>query len=153
MTMTYASAVPVVYPAANQYIASNSMENLTYNCTVDTDYTVRWEINRTQYKSGVMPSTITSAGISLVIVSLDLNDRVSQISFSNVTRWSLSLQCVAASSTNFDAVKGVEHMVVSFGKFNTQSCVHGILYECMFVGCSHVVLFYSCDTPLSPILG
>ena len=86
ITMIYASAVPEVYPAANQYVASNSIENLTYNCTVDTGYTVRWEVNRTQYRSSISQSTITSAGISLVIVSLDLNNRVSQISFSNVTR-------------------------------------------------------------------
>ena len=97
ITMPYTSAVPVVYPAANQYVASNSMETLTYNCTVDTGYTVRWEVNRTQYRSSEMPSTITSAGLSLMIVSLAPNDSVSRISFSNVTRWSLSLQCVAAS--------------------------------------------------------
>ena len=111
------SAVPVVEPPNNQYIASNSMETRNYNCTVTIGYTPRWEVNRIQYSG---PSEFTLAGSGIGVTIGDSNDRrISTISFSNVTRGSITLQCVAipsALSNKLIAEKGDEYMVVSFGK-------------------------------------
>ena len=109
------SAVPVVYPPNNQYVAYNSMETLNYSCTVDNGYTAIWEVNGIQHR---MPSqfTLADSGIGLTIVSVDPNNRVSMISISNVTHGNLSLQCVALPLMRIRAVKGEEYSVVSFGK-------------------------------------
>ena len=110
-------AEPIVSPPSDQYVASNSMETLNYNCTVDAGYRVIWEVNRIQYRSRVAQFTTSDDGISLMIISLDSNDRVSRISFSNVTRGKLSLLCVAAPLVGLrNARDGEEYTVESFGK-------------------------------------
>ena len=112
-----------MYPSRNQYVASNSMEVLSYNCTVDVEFTVRWEVAGVQHSS---PSQVTLSGsrVELTIVSLDSNHRTSMLSISNVTRENLYLQCVAVPSLGAvsqsgkirRAVDGKEYFVVSFGK-------------------------------------
>ena len=113
----------MVYPSRNQYVPSNSMEVLSYNCTVDSEFTVRWEVAGVQHSS---PSQVTlgGSGVGLTIVSLDSNDRTSMISISNVTRENLYLQCVAVPSLGAvspsgkirRAVDGKIYFVVSYGK-------------------------------------
>ena len=108
--------MPVVEPPNNQYIASNSMETRNYNCTVTIGYIPRWEVNRIQYRG---PSEFTLAGSGIGVTIINSNDRISTISFSNVTRGSITLQCVAipsALSNKLIAEKGDEYMVVSFGE-------------------------------------
>ena len=138
------SAVPVVVPPRNQYVASNSMDVLNYSCTVDNENKAIWEVRGIQYSSqSQLTQQSSSSGIGLMIVPMDLNSRVSMISISNVTRGNLSLQCVAIPSQfGSRADKGVEYFVVSFGK----SKVH--VHVCVFVGWWYC--YISCGTYLPP---
>ena len=122
------SAVPIVYPSVNQYVASNSMDILNYTCTVETGNKAIWEVGRVQY---IAQSQLTqqsgSSGIGLTIIpTLDMNSRVSTISISNITRGNLPVQCVAVPLFDLGAVKGREYLVVSFGKSKVRVLVCGI---------------------------
>ena len=104
----------VVEPSDNQYIAANSMEIRSYNCSVNVGYTALWEVNGIQ-RSAPSQFTLADSGIGMIIV--DSNDRrISTILFSNVTRGNITLQCVAIPSTLLMAEKGDKYMVVSFGE-------------------------------------
>ena len=41
----------IIEPMSDQFVASNSDENVTYSCTVDTGYSVIWEIDSRQIHS------------------------------------------------------------------------------------------------------
>ena len=106
-------AEPMVYPSENLFVASNSMEVSSYNCTVATGYSAVWEVEGTQYNSE------SAASIGLSIVPMDSSSRVSMISITNVTRQmigNLSIQCVSVPQFTIGAVKGMEYHVVTFGK-------------------------------------
>ena len=104
----------MVEPMNNLYIAANSMEIRSYNCSVNVGYTVRWEVNLIQYPPPAQ-FTLADSGIGVNIVGSN-DRRVSTILFSNVTRGNITLQCVAIPSIHLMAEKGDEYMVVSFGK-------------------------------------
>ena len=124
----------MVNPPENQYVASNSMETLSYNCTVGMGYTAIWEVAGRQYSRQSQLITAGS-GIGLTIVSVDSNNRVSMISISNVTHGNLSLLCVAVPLFDLGAVKGEEYHVVSFGKSKVHMHVCGIFMWYCFIPC------------------
>ena len=53
----------IIEPMSDQFVASNSDENVTYSCTVDTGYSVVWEIDSRQIHSQQQFNKLLSIGI------------------------------------------------------------------------------------------
>ena len=119
--MTSAS-LPTTSPANNQFVAVNSLENVTYNCSVPAGSTVVWEVEGSQIRSQEQFEDIVNEGY--FIEPMDTESTFSTISVSAEARQGsdsdISVQCV--SSEGINSVKGNIYFVITFGASYHLSC-------------------------------
>ena len=102
---------------ANQFIAINSDENVTYTCNVDAGRTVVWEVERSQIRNQRQFDDAMSIGI--FIDPMNTDSVVSTITVSSFARRNNSdneiiVQCLA--SQGISSVEGERYIVISFGE-------------------------------------
>ena len=104
--------LPSIYPAENQYVASSSMMNVTFNCSVPAGSDPVWGINGLQIRSSLLGVLISTEGQNSII-------SITQMARLRQGHERLSIQCL---STNRDSIKSlgtIEFLVVTFGRFGT----------------------------------
>ena len=106
---------PTTTPMSDQFIAVNSDDNVTYNCTVEAGSTVVWEVERSQIRSEDQFNDILASGY--IIEPMDTESTDSTISISSMARVNNSeilVQCLA--SQGITSTKGETYLVVTFGE-------------------------------------
>ena len=107
--------VPVTRPMTDQFIAINSEDNVTYNCSVDSGNVVVWEVERSQIRSNDQFMDIENLGF--VIDPSNTLSNFSTITISPPARTGNSeilIQCL--SSRGINSIEGEIYSVVTFGK-------------------------------------
>ena len=104
-------------PMSNQFIAVNSQDNVTYNCSVNSGRTVVWEVDRSQIRSSTQFMVFAEGGI--IIDPPDTQGIMSTITITPDARMNdneILVQCLASEGIN--SFEGELYRVITFGKAN-----------------------------------
>ena len=106
-------------PMQDQYVANNSVYNVTYTCSVDMDSgsTVVWEVERSQIRNQQQFDSTSAIGI--FIEPMHTRSNFSTISISSMARQNnndsaIMIQCLA--SHGITSVEGERYQVITFSK-------------------------------------
>lgn len=114
-TTIVAVSKPKTNPMQDEYVAFNSKENITYTCSVDSDSTVVWEVERSQIRSQQQFDNIRDQGI--FIDPMNTSSMTSTIFISSMARdnnSNIAIQCLA--SHGISSVEGDRYSIISFSK-------------------------------------
>ena len=106
---------PVVVPAIDHFIGLNSLDNVTYTCTVSPSRSVVWEVGRSQIRSPDQFVDIENAGI--FIYPSNTMSSMSNITISQMARESVNsseIQVVCLSIQGISTIPGNTFRVVTF---------------------------------------
>ena len=108
------SLATTVYPMTNLYLPINSATTVTYNCSVDSNYSIVWSVGGTQISNDDQFTNFMSLGYT--IQPMNFNSSSSMITVSVTSRRS-TIECLpfvdrARACTDCT----VEYAVVPFGK-------------------------------------
>ena len=100
----------------DQYIAVNSLDNVTYSCEVDSGSKVVWEVERSQIRNQRQFEETNAIGIFIEPGNTASN--FSTVTISSVARENnsaITIQCLA--SKGITSSEGIRYQVITFGKF------------------------------------
>ena len=110
--------MPRICPAEDQYVASNSLVNVTFNCSAPIGSLPGWEINGSQIIGDDYIQRISKTGVFIYSES--------QYSLVIVTRMArlqpeykvLSIKCLSTHNQTLGTTKTKDYLVITFGRFN-----------------------------------
>ena len=108
-------SVPSIYPAENQYVASNSLENVTFNCSVPVVSQLVWEIAGIQRTTQNDIDHIANLGVLIYTTS-----EYTTVTITHPARQqfrSLSVQCVSIQDYT-KSTKSTSISVATFGRYS-----------------------------------
>lgn len=110
--------VPSIYPEKDQYVASNSLVNITFNCSAPIGSNPGWEINGSQIVGDDFIQRISRMGIFIYSDSQYSLIIVTPMARLRPEYKVLSMECLSTHNETLSTDNTKNYSVITFGRFN-----------------------------------